>query len=173
MKRFIPILSIFFSLFATISCGSQYFTIDMLSGVYIGESIPQYTREITRNQEEIMAFLNGDSSQFQYSYIVYNELLPFTLELQRDSSFNIGAIEFIFGAGHWHIIGKDSLMLSFNSYPKDSVRYAEIAMGPLQYEGIRKLKIINKNKLRFDYFPYNASNNSAITIIYKRQKRNR
>lgn len=167
MKRFISILSIFFSLFATISCGSQYFTIDMLSGVYIGESIPQYTRKITRSQEEIMAFLSGDSSEFQYSYIVYNELPPFTLDLQRDSSFNIGAIEFIFGAGHWHIIGKDSLMLSFNSYPKD---YATIAMGPLQYEGIRKLKIINKNKLRFDYFPYNASNNSAITIIYKRKK---
>ena len=171
MKKSSPILSIIFiSLFAAISCSHQYYTIDGLSGVYIGKSIPPYTENISRSQEEIMAFLSGDSSKYSYSYIVYNELPPATLELNADSTFRIGAVEFVWGRGQWSIIEKDSLMLTFNSYPKDTTHYVAVAISPIEYEGTRKLKISNKNFLQFDYLPYNAPKDSIISVLFKRKK---
>ena len=179
MKKSISILYvIIIGLFATTGCNKQYYTIDKLSGVYTGKSIPSYNsiiwsgrEEILGNREEIMAFLSGDSSKYSFSYNVYNELPPITLELHADNTFDLVVIEFKRWKGQWSIIGKDSLMLSFNSYPKDTTYYhiMEIAYPIFQYEGTRKLKIINKNKLQFDYHPFNAPMDSTIKVLFKRK----
>ena len=150
------------------SCSCYQYSKDDLVGVYVGKSIPQYSERIDWSYESIMAYLKGDSSNYSLSYIVYNELPPFSLELGKDNTFSIGAVEFLFGKGQWEIIGKDLLILSFNPLPKDTAYYGDVALGPMQYEGIRKLKIINKNKLQYEYTPYYSTNDSIIKIFFKR-----
>ena len=156
---------------AIMGCSSKTLYENDLVGVYSGKRISKkYVEKINCTHEEIMAYLCGDTLN-NYSYEVYHNLPPFYLILEDNHTFKFVGFEAIFGSGTWKIIGKDTLLLSFKQVQKGTNAYAAIALSPRRYEGVRKLKILNKNKLRFEYIPYNAPEGWVNKTIFKKSKR--
>ena len=176
-----------------ISCSDRYYKASDFVGIFYGKcNIPDMEGEYPRTNEErltrvftypaefdsvreerrrgIMAYLQGDTGSRCYSYAAYHKLPENALQLEKDGTFEIGLGEVIEGMGVWRLETDNTINLEFNSYPKDTTRYADVVLGLglTEYQGVRNLKILNKDQLQFEYMLFTGK--TKIKMMYKRLK---
>ncbi len=119
------------------------------------------------------AYLEGDTGNYAFTYYVYHRLIMKSLRLHEDGTFICSDSPVTSQAkGTWAIKERDILILNFEQIPKDDTIYVTglfLGNGLFPNEGTRELKIINKNKLRFECPKFKDPNNYKEVTIYKRQ----
>ena len=176
-----------------ISCSDRYYKASDFVGVFNGKrttsdmegeypwtdeewrtGVVTYPTEFDSVREErrrgIMAYLQGDTGSRCFPYAVHHKLKPGYLCLEKEGTFRIGFGEFQYGDGVWRLKNNDTIKLEFKSYyqPKDTSMYISVMMDDVVYEGVRNLKILNKDLLQFEYFLFNKK--TRIKMMYKRLK---
>ena len=169
------------------SCTTHTLSKDDLVGTYIGNvsvSPHMYTTDIAIDSasglkystlyKNMDKYLEGDSSNYACTYFIYHRFIPRFLTLNKDGTF---VCSYVFygcsSRGHWDLSAiENSLLLSFEQLPKDSMYvYSRLLeQCPYSYEGLRKIDIINKNKLSFECPLFNGPKNYKEVTVFKRQK---
>lgn len=194
MKEGIKLMFVMVALLlCVISCSDRYYKSSDFEGIFTCHSnIPDMEGEYPWTEEErltgvvtypteldsvrdentrgIMAYLQGDTGSWCYSYAAYHKLPSSILQLMKDGTFKIGFDIFIEGVGVWRLNNDNTISLEFDSYPKDTARYVDVALtfGGMEYQGVRNLKIINKDQLQFEYLLFNGK--TKIKMKYRRLK---
>lgn len=170
MRYFVFLFVFWVFMLTHIGCTPRHYLKNELVGVYDGHfSGDPEERSYDRSHEALMAYLHGDSSEYSYNYAVYHQLLPHCLILKKDNTFSLSGFGQLFGKGKWDTVGKDSLFLSFDQLPKDDSSYTVYSFSAMILEGKRFLRIINKNKLVYEYIPYHAPDSCKVTTIFERK----
>ena len=187
MREFIRIISfviVFAYCIASISCTKHFFTKDDIAGCFLAIKSPPYiSNEYMRRDSSTgilyydinkNAYLEGDTGNYAFTYYVYHRLIMKSLQLHEDGTFICSDDSFTSKAkGTWTIKERDILILNFEQIPKDNMIYVAglfLENGLFPNEGVRELKIINKNKLRFECPLFKDPNNYKEVTIYKRRK---
>ena len=177
MNKFIRIITFAVGIaycLASVSCSTQHlYTQDDMAGFYYAIKSPPYSydRHYDVNKD---AYLGGDTGNYPFTYYVYHRLIMESLRLLKNGTFFCSDHPFYTVAkGTWAIKERDTLVLNFEQVPEDDKKclarsYEEYYLFP--NEGTRKLKIIGKNKLRFECPKFKAPDNDKEVTIYERQK---
>lgn len=127
-----------------------------------------------------IAYLKGDTASTYFSYAAFHKLPTGSLNLNKDGSFEMGAwwsdnpnicgLGMTRCKGKWELNGNDAILLALDSFPQDTARILSLIFENQEFSGKRRLKILGKNKLLFEYKPFHAKNGEKIRIIYTRLK---